>query len=526
MPNNLLVTAASWVPRKVACTFAVTADDKALAAVDPAQQIYDIPAGTAEVEVTATPTVKNVYWPTTINLTVAGDGSISPQASSTAWVTVTAAAGGASRVTQATINMTRFREITPYPLGLLQTIPVPRGERAPGEAELKGIYGTWPPADWTVDPLPRAVYLDRSAPWNEGASNLNFVTDHSLKVNVENIVLELAASEPPRLYGVTWPTAITPKKGDGPPPILLFLRQTGGQDADHGVFTGGAVATQPYPFNFDYVERCLFESLHYGEAPAWKAPPLIKTDTNPDLKARVKGKDFFNFSLRPKGVPYQVARSGAGDKLVTVFPVAAIGKEYGVLNDMAATGKILEELQAFMFWRAGIRMPPASVGPTMIAAFSSATGWPDKPGGPPAHLLAEWLVASRNRTSSFFKDTVKAIYFLDPPYVGLCVTAALSWADWAGPDKRIRLYSRKSEKETGSAFRKLLGLKPGDPALPTQPYVFNSPSGTRTLASLSLDSWQRALNDIAGDKFTLAWWDVHHFIPAFALTHALAQGDI
>ena len=57
-------------------------------------------------------------------------------------------------------------------------------------------------------------------------------------------------------------------------------------------------------------------------------------------------------------------------------------------------------------------------------------------------------------------------------------------------------------------------------------YVLNSPGGTRTLASLSLDSWQRALNDIAGDKFTLAWWDVHHFIPAFALTHALAQGDI
>ncbi len=501
----------------------MTADDKALAAIDPAQH-YDIPAGTAEVEVTATPTVKNVYWPTTISLMVAGNGSMSPKAGFVAWVTVTAATGDTLGVTQATINMTRFREVTPYPLGLLQTIPVPRGKNAPNEAELKGIYGTWPPADWAVNPVPKALYLDRAAPWNAGALDLNFVTDPSLKVNVENVVLELASTNPPRLYGVTWPTAIAPKDGADPPPILLFLRQTCGQDAGKdrkGVFTGGAVATQPYPDNFDYVERCLFESLHYGEAPAMKAPPLFKA------------KDFYNYSLRPKGVPYQVARSGAGDKLVTVFPVAAVGKEYGVLSDMEKTGKILEELQAFMFWRAGVRTPPASLGPTIIAAFSSATGYRDNSG---TYHLVEWLVAPRNRKSSFLKDTVKAIYFLDPPYVDLCVTAALSWADWAGTDKRIRLYSRKPEPNPDKkeeerekeivlgAFRKLLGLKPGDPELPAQPYVLNS--ATRTVASLSLATWNRAFNNILGESVSLPWWDVHHFIAATVLTHALAQGDI
>jgi hypothetical protein len=180
-----------------------------------------------------------------------------------------------------------------------------------------------------------------------------------------------------------------------------------------------------------------------------------------------------------------------------------------------------------MFWRAGIHTPPASLGNTAIAAFSSTTSY---------DFLPKWLVDPKNRTSSFFKNTVRAIYLLDPPEVNRSVTAALAWARWAGSDKRIRLYSRKLEKDN---FRTLLGLKAHDPALPVPPFVQNSPDNRRTVVSLSTPSppgsprpcddsvvWTKTFKNILGVKVDLAWWDAHHFIPATMLTHALAQGDI
>lgn len=161
MPNKLLVTAGNWQTTKVSCTFAVTANGKALAAADPSQQLFDIPAGTTDVQVTATPTpAPNPYWPTTINLVVATTGSISPKADSSTRVTMTAATGTTSGVTQATVKMSRFRDVTTRVFDLLKTIPIPRGERAPPEAELKGTYLTWPLADWSVKPAPDAHFLD------------------------------------------------------------------------------------------------------------------------------------------------------------------------------------------------------------------------------------------------------------------------------------------------------------------------------------------------------------------------------
>ena len=497
--NKLVVTARNWAAKGVACRFTATANGKALTAADPTAPVYAIPPGTTEVQVTATPKT-SVYWPTTITLSVSSAGVISAKANSSAFVNVAAAAGASKGLTQASIKLSRFKEVTTRVLDLLKKVPVPRVGRAPDATELTGTYGAWPPGDWGVQPAPEAHYLDVKAPVRPGA--LNFAKDPSLKVEVESVVLELAGGKP-GLYGVTWPKAIAPKDGADPTRFLLFLRQTGGQDAEHGVFTGGGVKGQPYPYNFDYAERCLFESLHYGKTPLFKA---------------------IGWTLRPKGVPYQVAKSGA--KVVTVFPVASIPGEYGVLADMAQTGQILEELQAFMFWRFGIHTPPASLGNTAIGAFSSTA----------SYVLPKWLVDPKNRTSSFFKNTVRAIYFLDPPVVDVCVTSALAWARWAGSDKRIRLYSRKFEKD---AFRTLLGLKPPDPALPVPPFIQNSPDNRRTVVSLSTPSppgsprpwdesmvWVKTFKNILGVNVALEWWDAHHFIAATVLTHALAQGDI
>jgi hypothetical protein len=92
-----------------------------------------------------------------------------------------------------------------------------------------------------VKPAPDAHYIDVSAPLK--ANSLNFAKDAKLfakdakpNLEVESVVLELAADKhlAPRLYGVTWPKTIAPKDGAHPTAILLFLRQTGGQDADPG----------------------------------------------------------------------------------------------------------------------------------------------------------------------------------------------------------------------------------------------------------------------------------------------------
>ena len=399
--------------------------------------------------------------------------------------------------------------------GLLQTIPPRPSFAAPPASELKGTYGAWPPTDWSVHPAPNAHYIDVKAPVK--ADLLNFAKDAKVfakdakpNLEVESVVLELAADNhlAPRLFGVTWPKTIAPKDGAHPTSILLFLRQTGQQDTDkgQGVFTGGKVVKlPPYPYNFDYIERCLFESLHYGEK-----GPLFQA---------------IGHSLRPKGVPYQVAKSGAN--VVTVFPVAAVPDSigYGLLGDMQKTGEILEELQAFMFWKAGIHTPPASLGTTAIAAFSSGT-----------YPLAEWL--AKNRKSSFFKNTVRAIYFLDPPQPNKCVTPALDWADWAGSDTRIRMYSRMSPDDPRAAvgFRKLLKLKSGAP-LPQPPFVQKTKDNKRTVASFYLNSsskdpdwpyvavWVNTLQKILGVNWVGVprWWDAHHFIAATMLTHALWQ---
>jgi hypothetical protein len=488
----MVVTGASWENTEVPCTFAATADGVALAAIDPAQRVFDLPAGTAKVEITAKPTT-TLFWPTTITLVVGPDGGLvlQPGTGTAAVGAVFGAMGTSSGLVMVVLKISRFRDKTADVTALINgTIPTPRKGAAPGAGELSGTYGTWPPGTLDIKPLPSADYLDidNTVTINPATSarELNFAKDAALDVDVETVVLELAGVAAPRLFGVTWPKAVVREADASPTPFLLFLRQTGWQDGVKGVFD---VKGQPYPFNFDYAERCLFESMHYPPTPLFYA---------------------IGWTLRPKGVPYQVAKSGA--RVVTVFPVAhtvdRIG--YGELGTMDQTGKILEELQAFMFWQAGIAVPPTSVGKTAIATYSSAN-----------YVIVDWLMAKRNLTSTFLNDTVSAIYFLDPPDVDGSVSAGRSWVVRAGSDKRVRLYSRK--KET-NAFRLFLDMKKSDPALPPPPYVVTSADGTRSVASFPTASWVKLVKTPPGKA--LAWWDTHHFIPATVLTHALAQGDI
>jgi hypothetical protein len=178
-----------------------------------------------------------------------------------------------------------------------------------------------------------------------------------------------------------------------------------------------------------------------------------------------------------------------------------------VLNDTEETGKILQELQAFMFWRAAVAVPPKSVGKTAIAAFSSGN-----------YYLKNWLSSPANRQGSFLSNTVSAVYFLDPPsdVVDPCIAAALLWAGSADRDKRIRLYTRLPQ----SSHAKLLGSTP-----PAEPYALNSADNRRSASVVTVSSWTRTFAKVFATTPSLDWQYAHHVIAATMLTHALAQGD-
>jgi len=495
MPVKLIVAAGNWESKEVKCTFTVQANEVTLVAKDRSKQIYELPAGTTQVRIVATPippsgTKKSPFWETIVALVVASNGTVTPRAGFAPWIVLTQATGATADATLAMVRVSRFREVTHRVLDLLKVVPgagQPRQGDAPTLADLAATYGKWPPDDLDIHPLLGGYYLDGANPVKAGGI-LNFAKS-PVHVDAESIVVELAGVEAPRLFGVVWPDAVARKNGAPPTPFFFYFRQTGEQDIKN-VFVGGAVKGD-YPYNLDYAERCLFEGQHYPATQGFRGTGRV---------------------LRAKGVPYQVTRSGT--KAVMVFPVAnAIDRiGYGVLSNFDEMGRLLADLQAFMFWNVGMAVPPSTVGKTALSAFSSGNG-----------PLARFL--TNNRASSFLKNNITAVYFLDPPGVKECVDAGLEWRRTMGKDKRVRLYSARIESGFHPHYRRLLGLKPSD-SLPSPPYLLNAADNKITMALFPTASWDRVYKDLFGKDTKWGYWSAHHFVPATALTHALSQGDI
>jgi hypothetical protein len=493
MPVKLIVAAAKWNAKGVKCTFTVWADEVIQVAKDRSKQIYELPERTKHVRIAAMPTPKtNPYWDTMVALDVAGDGTVTPGAGFAPWVTLKPATGATAGAIAVVVKVSRFKEVTHDVVDLLKVVPgapgVGRKGGAPTKTELVATYGAWPPSDLGIPRLSAAHYLDVVNPVKAGGI-LSFATA-DVSVASESVVLELKGARGPRLFGVVWPTKVERKIGSPPTPFFFYLRQTGGQDR-RNVFVGGAVKG-PYPYNFDYAERCLFESQHYPGTPIFVR----------------KG-----WMLRPKGVPYQVAKSGA--KVVTVFPVADSDDDisYEALSNFDEMGLLLSDLQAFMFWKVGISAPPDTVGKTALSAFSSSN-----------YTLASWLNRNTANARTFLKTNISAVYFLDAPNVDDCVDAGLRWRQKMGTDKRVRLYSARDEKKFEPAYRRLIGLKPADP-LASPPYLISAADTKITLALFPTDTWDRTFKD-QGIDIHWKYWDAHHFVLATVLTHALSQQDI
>jgi hypothetical protein len=523
--------ARNWAGTRVRCRFDAWADNSPLplesGSVDTAP-LYKIPDGTAEVKLTATPqpsTPPSPFWENTVFLTGGATG-LTVKSGSEGFVSLNAlptAMGYGAAV--ANVVVSRFKDVTADVLALLGNPPATRHRYvSPGDvdpntgtkyttkgwvdeattkevAALPLAWKTWPPGDWDIDDLDAAHFIDPVTPVTS-SSTLNFVQDH-LAINVKSVVLELAGVDAPKLFGVAWPDGLPRVAGAKPTPFLLFIEQSlkGNFYDAQGRFVAPLAA---YPDNFDYASM-LYQQLHY--AGIAQTPGVWTMRPTP----------FANSSM--KGVPYQVARAGAN--VVTVVPVNSFEKEFGVMDNTEETGGILEELQAFIFLSEKVA-PPTSVGNTAIAAFSSGT-----------HILYKWLASAPNRKGKFLTNTVKAVYFLDPPRdpkpanvdydVNTYIAAALTWAA-GGADKRIRLYNR----DHSDAHGKLLGKTP-----PSAPYVLNSSDGLKTAAELPKKYWVAALGKVGlklnATPSTLSdvqFQFAHHMFAATMLTHALSQNDL
>lgn len=475
MSNILVPVARNFEGVRVPCDFTATANGVQIAlSGDP--PVFFIPPGTTTLDVTAKPQ-KPAHWDHSVSLTLSASGVPAAAAASQVRTKLRTTSQAGTQVTILTISLSRFKDATSEVLNLLSNPPTARlGAPVDEIRDHQGLYGSFPPADWKLHPANHVHYIDPASPELPGA--LNFALAPPLNLAGESVVLRLAGVKAPKLFAVVWPQSIAPRIDAAPTPIFLFIRQGAGQNVGIGLFKGGQLAA--YPDNFDYANTCLFQNLHYSAF-----SPL-----------QLWGS---------KGVPYQLARSGT--KAVTVIPCNGVGPEFGVIADMEQTGKILKELQAFMFWRAGVQKPPATVGNTAIGAFSSGN-----------LFLNKWLKDPANRSSDFLSTIVKAVYFLDPPtnMINDCIASALAWAGAPERDKRIRLYSRKAT----DAHKKLLGQAP-----PREPFVRTTADKRRTASAVDTGAWTKTANN-AGFPHSVDWQEAHHTIAATMLTHALGQGDI
>ena len=508
----LAAVGSNWRGTALTCHFSATADGVPLAVADDTKPVWVIPTTAATLSITATPTVPT-YWPTTVNFSIdSNSGALTATGDTTAFVTVHALGAAGVQLSLASINLSRFKDVSDDVLALLANPPpMPSPDmfnktRQQFYEERYGAPPAWPPPDWGLDDKPNANFLDLPV-LAQGVTSqgVTFSNDPSVQVEAQNVVLRLAGVVAPKLWGVSWPTSLDRNEDAGPTPIMLFLRQ-GNWPQYANLFEGAGLP--PYPDNFDYASFGLYDNLAY---------PKNDVLEDPDSK----------------GVPYQVAKGGAkagvrpgadpgtkpGARAVTVLPVNSLHEDYGVIESTKQMGRILLELQSFMFRKAGVATPPETLGDTAIGSFSSGT-----------HILARILASPDNVGEAFLNDTVRAVYFFDTPgwAIGDCVAASLAWAGAAGRDKRVRFYNQDSQPGDGDLWPALKTFAKHLPApLPKEPFIANSTDKRLTLGFVSRASWKALIKQAAGVQLTGdVWAYVHHATAATMLSHALSTDDL
>ena len=523
-PNILSLAATNRDGNPTPFTFTAKKDDdfSELPTKDPTDPLFEIPDNATSVRVTFKPTWSSpIVWGGAFSLSVAANGSLSVAAPSSAddedfrnRVELRTMPALSGRLTLAVVKVSQFRDRTAHILDLLKTPPDKRciwhaKEIDPNPPHKRGVfkmdavdevtkhtgvYGAWPPHDWNLYGVAAAGFLDVDAPLTADKA-LNFLPSlqDSSALDIDCVVLERAGVRmEPAYFAVAWPRSVT--RNAKPAAFLLFIRQLleGNHYDQHGLYVNSpgclpAVGQLgPYPENFDYADS-MFESLHYASV------PLRFPDS--------------------KGVPYQANEAGAD--VVSVIPCNGFTIKAGFsdLDDPKDIETILREVQAFMFWKAGVAAPPKSIGKTAIAAFSSGN-----------FILNNWLKDPAKRKSNFFSKIVSAVYFLDPlrnavidgksvDVLNEFIRSANDWATENPPDKRVRVYMQW----TWPSLQNLIVDKP----LGTAPYFVDASEGRRTVAVVTSQAWTKALQ-AAGWRPPIDWTVIHHAIAGTMLTHALS----
>jgi hypothetical protein len=321
---------------------------------------------------------------------------------------------------------------------------------------------TWPPTAWDTPALIGHNYI-ASPPVAGG--NLAFDrTD--VDPDTDDLVVEVAGVPAPQLIAVSCPRAVVRDAGSGPTPFLVYLHPNVGQNVGAGFYQG------PYPFSWDYLFYGLWRYMNYLGDPLTIDPYA-------------------------KGLPYQMSRSGKS--AVIVLPCNRVGAEIGVFQDAGSVETILREIQALLFRRRGVFTAPP-LGRTAMASFSAGNG-----------LVTQFLTNSRNRSHSFYLDTLREVYMFEAPQglVPQWVTQALRWANAGSTQgKRVRAYTRGSS----DAYRRLVAG-----SLPRPPFVAESPSGFHSAAALPDAAWRRA------GAVVRSWQEPHQLVSAMLLTDALRR---
>ena len=163
-------------------------------------------------------------------------------------------------------------------------------------------------------------------------------------------------------------------------------------------------------------------------------------------------------------------------------------------------GRLLAELQAYMFWKVGIVTPPATVGATALAGFSSVNYWL----GLQARRHCQ-LVGQQSR-EQLLENNISAVYFLDPPNVDECVDAGVRWRK-TGTDKRVRctrpgslITRRRASSTKRSTSRRSGGYSPQRQRPLDFPFLRSAADDKITLALFPPDSWNRTFKDMLGQN--------------------------
>lgn len=492
-PRIVIATAASdWTGTAVASTYSALANGVAVpvhVTTPPSSpgpiSSFLLPLGTTTFVLTVTPQA-GTFWQRTVSFTVDSAGTLTPEAHAAVIVgSLQKAPGTAFHLV--TIILSRFQDATADVVKEL-TPPPTNAQAVATASQYNTNYGVFPPTDFTLPDRPNVSYV--KSPVN--GTTVEFATDASVKVRADNVVLRLKGVTAPQLWAVSWPTAMAPTKALTPAPILLFIRQGNLQYKNDGIFTGTDLG--PYPDNFGYATFGMYDDFIYPEF------------------------DVLDFPYA-KGVPYQVAKSKA--QAVTVHPVNqltdVLHQDFGVMGSTEQTAAILLDLQAFMFFRAGVQAAPKTIGTTVIASFSSG-----------AYVVAGWLNNADNLAGPFLTDTVSAVYFLAPAdgAVTESVQAAVGWAKAPRVDKRVRFYSQK----LWPILQTWIGAPiPAHTTDPVDTFVMNTSDG-RTLAVVSPKGWTFLITAagavVPPTANNVFWGFTHHATAALFLSHALAQKDL